>query len=106
MTSGFDGFARRLQAKLDQRMEEKTTTAVDLILLEAAWKDDLGCTSNAHPLGQEGHVPEQPASHFVRLECGHTYLVCDGWVAYPAHTVTCSRCGHHQPKKSLTIVPI
>jgi hypothetical protein len=45
MTSGFDGFARRLQAQLDQRMEEMATNAVDLILLEAAWKDDLKCVS-------------------------------------------------------------
>jgi hypothetical protein len=45
MTSGFDGFARRLQAQLNQRMEEKTTSTVDLILLEAAWKDELKCES-------------------------------------------------------------
>jgi hypothetical protein len=53
MTSGFDGFARRLQAQLDQRMEEMTTNAVDLILLEAAWEDVIRCESEHTSLGNE-----------------------------------------------------
>lgn len=81
-----------------------TEADLDQLILED-FEFDIPCTGDLHTAGQNGHVPEQPATHYtVCPGCGLTVLFCAGrafWLQ-KQEAIEHMKCGATYPTSEWT----